>query len=76
MKLIYGIAIAVVFTMAESRDWPCPAEGGSSINHVDHTWAWDFFHGGGSAKFSERGSIFCEGGGGDPRPELEDYTGH
>ena len=33
MKHIYGIAIAVVFTMAESRDWPCPAEGGSSISH-------------------------------------------
>ena len=28
-----------------------------------HTWAWDFFHGGGSAEFWEGGSIFSRGGG-------------
>ena len=28
-----------------------------------HTWGWDFYHGGGSAKFWKGGSIFLRGGG-------------
>ena len=37
-----------------------PSYDPNSLPKKTHTWAWDFFHGGGLAKFSEGVQFFCE----------------